>query len=100
VLPLCYMAERVGVRELRQNLSRWLRRVENGESFEVTDRGRPVAQLTPLRSADDVIARLAARGELVQVGRGNLADLDPPPPARPGEISISEALQEIREDTI
>jgi len=35
------MNERVGVRELRQNLSRWLRRVENGESFEVTDRAGP-----------------------------------------------------------
>jgi prevent-host-death family protein len=39
------MAERVGVRELRQNLSKWLRRVANGESFEVTDRGRQRIQL-------------------------------------------------------
>lgn len=97
---MCYMAERVGVRELRQNLSRWLRRVELGESFEVTDHGRPVARLTPLPSESNVIARLAAEGRLAQIGRGNLADLGPPPPGRPGEISISDALQEIREDTI
>jgi len=94
------MAERVGVRELRQNLSRWLRRVENGESFEVTDRGRPVAHLTPLPSRSDVITRLIAQGRIARVGRGNLADLELPPPARPGELSISEALQEIREDKI
>lgn len=94
------MAERVGVRELRQNLSRWLRRVENGESFEVTDRGKPVAQLAPLPSDNNVIARLVAEGRIARVGKGNLADLPLPPPAREGEMSISEALQEIREDKI
>jgi prevent-host-death family protein len=38
----------VGVRELRQQASRLLKRVAAGESFEVTDRGRPVALLVPL----------------------------------------------------
>jgi len=94
------MAERVGVRELRQNLSRWLRRVENGESFEVTERGKPVAHLGPLHPDDDVIARLVREGKIARVAKGNLADLPLPPPAREGEISISEALQEIREDKI
>jgi len=93
------MNERVGIRELRQNLSQWLRRVENGESFEVTDRGRPVARLTPLPPGDSVIARLAAAGDIVRVASGNLADLEPPLVAQ-GGISISEALQEIREDKI
>jgi prevent-host-death family protein len=94
------MAERVGVRELRQNLSRWLRRVERGESFEVTERGTPVALLTPLPSEGGVMARLVAEGRIARVGKGNLADLGPPPPRREGEISISEALQELREDKI
>lgn len=40
--------ERIGVRELRQHASRWLARVEDGEAFEVTDRGRPVARLVPI----------------------------------------------------
>lgn len=94
------MVERVGVRELRQNLSRWLRRVENGESFEVTDRGRPVAELRPLPPDDDVIARLVREGRVVQVGRGSLADLPPPPPAPPGSRPLSEVLDELREDKI
>lgn len=93
------MAERVGVRELRQNLSQWLRRVERGESFEVTERGKPVAQLSPLPSDNNVIARLVAEGHIVRIATANLADLEPPPPSKVG-ISISEALQEIREDTI
>ena len=45
----------VGVRELRQRASELLRRVEEGESIEITDRGRPVAMLTPL--PEDPLAR-------------------------------------------
>ncbi|HEU0337476.1 MAG TPA: type II toxin-antitoxin system prevent-host-death family antitoxin [Gaiellaceae bacterium] len=37
----------VGIRELRAELSRWLKRVEAGEELTVTDRGRPVARITP-----------------------------------------------------
>ncbi len=51
---------RVGVRELRQNLSRYLVEVKAGESFVVTERGREVARLTPSGPADSPIARLAA----------------------------------------
>jgi len=40
--------ERIGVRELRQHASRYLALVANGESLEVTDRGRPVALLVPV----------------------------------------------------
>jgi len=94
------MAERVGVRELRQNLSRWLRRVEQGETFEVTDRGSPVALLSPLPPTNDALARLVAEGRIARVGRGNLADLGPPPPAPPGARPLSEVLDELREDKI
>lgn len=43
-----YMNRAVGVAELRQNLSRYLRRVEQGERLLVTDRNRPIAELAPL----------------------------------------------------
>jgi prevent-host-death family protein len=39
----------VGVRELRQNLSRYLERVKEGETLTVTERGREVARLVPSR---------------------------------------------------
>lgn len=37
----------VGVRELRQNLSRYLELVKAGEALVVTERGREVARLVP-----------------------------------------------------
>ncbi len=43
--------ESVGVREIRQNVSAYLRRVEEGETFQVTDRGRPVAVLSGTEEA-------------------------------------------------
>ena len=53
----------VGVRELRQNASELLRRVERGETIEITDRGRPVAVLAPLPSGG-ALERLKAGGEI------------------------------------
>ena len=40
---------RVGIRELRQNLSIYVDRVKEGETLEVTEHGHPVAELGPLR---------------------------------------------------
>jgi prevent-host-death family protein len=91
--------ERVGVRELRQNLSVYLRRVRRGESLEVTERGEPVAVLQPTPSAGDPLAALVTRGITVRRGTGNLADLDAPV-AVDLELSASRALQELREDRL
>ena len=41
----------VGVRELKAHLSRYLRRVQRGERFVVTDRAHPVAVLGPAAAA-------------------------------------------------
>jgi prevent-host-death family protein len=37
---------RVGIRALKNDLSRYLRRVQAGERIVITDRGKPVAALT------------------------------------------------------
>lgn len=42
------MSETVGVRELRQQASELIRRVEAGEDFIITVSGRPAARLVPL----------------------------------------------------
>src|SRR3954447_18790243 len=68
---MCYMGntegkvQRVGVRELRQNLSRYLRLVAEGERFEVTEHNLPVAVLGPLPGHSSPLARLIAGGRLV-----------------------------------
>ena len=53
------MPVNVGVRELRQNLSRYLDRVKTGEELVVTEHGQQVARLIPFSS--EVYAELSAR---------------------------------------
>ncbi len=93
---LCVM-ERVGVRELRQNLSVYLRRVGRGEALVVTERGRPVATLQPIVEPDDPFARLEARGVRIRRGAGNLGELPPPVAVRP-ERPLGDVLEQLRED--
>lgn len=52
----------VGVRELKNNLSRYLERVRAGEHVVVTDHGRPVARLTPVDAGTERLAELVAAG--------------------------------------
>jgi len=86
--------ERIGVRELRQRASEWLRRCAAGESFEVTMRGRPVARLLPAEP-EEGMAALVAAGRL-RLGRGRVEDSEPPP-AGEGPTA-SDLLQEARAD--
>ncbi len=43
------MSVYIGARELRQNLSAVLKRVENGERIVVTSHNKPIVELSPLR---------------------------------------------------
>jgi prevent-host-death family protein len=88
-------ANRVGVRELRQNLSRYLRRVARGERLEVTERGRPVALLGPIDESESPLRHLVASGR-AKPAEGDLVDLAPP--KGPVSTKGTEALQELRED--
>jgi prevent-host-death family protein len=90
---------RIGIRELRQNASEYVRRAEKGETIEVTDRGRPVAQLTPLPRPMSVIDRWIAEGKSTRA-IGRLEELPPPKPLPPGSPSTQQILDELREDTI
>jgi prevent-host-death family protein len=58
----------VGVRELKNRLTRYLRQTKQGGEVVVTERGRPIALIQPIQSAeraaslDARLARLAAQG--------------------------------------
>ncbi|MEO5705284.1 MAG: type II toxin-antitoxin system prevent-host-death family antitoxin [Candidatus Limnocylindrales bacterium] len=53
--------KRVGVAELKNNLSKFLRAVEAGEDVEVTDRDRVIARIVPVRAREVVTIRPARR---------------------------------------
>jgi prevent-host-death family protein len=90
--------DRVGVRELRQNLSVYLRRVERGETLEVTERGRSVALLQPYPVGGDAIDALVSRGVVSGRPRTAIRDVPPPLPPLPGGPSLSEVLAAMRDE--
>jgi prevent-host-death family protein len=86
---------RVGVRELRQNLSVYLRRVERGEALDVTEHGRVVARLSPAPAPGaGALERLTAEGRAMPPSR-TLADVPPPVPSIGGATA---ALLELRQE--
>ena len=65
--------EDVGVRELRDHLSKWLDEVKAGHDITITERGKPVARLSPIAD-DGHLARLIAEG-IVTPPKGTRPDL-------------------------
>jgi prevent-host-death family protein len=84
----------VGVRELRQRASELLRLVQQGEVVEITDRGRPVARLTPLPTGTP-LKQMWASGE-IDPGSGDIDDLPEPLILPDGVEPPSVALARLR----
>jgi len=108
---------RVGVRELKSRLSEYLGKVKAGEEVVVTERGRSIAKLVPMRddeplvparqggpsedqSFEEHLADLERRG-LIKRGTGKLPEgfWDFERPKVP-EGTIQRALDEEREDRV
>lgn len=100
VLHLFIMARQtsIGVRELRLKLSLYLRRVEAGQTFEVTERGRPVAILAPLPGRERMLDRLISDGDARPSTRDPRTIRMPEPARAPLRTSLSQALGWLRED--
>ena len=86
----------IGIRELRQQASRYIALVRAGDTIQVTDRGRPVALLVPI-PAGSTLDRLAAEDRLLP-GEGDLLDLGTPVPPARGKCLPSASLSEMRAD--
>ena len=87
---------RIGVRELKNNLSATLARVQRGETVTVTDRNRAVAVIVPARAEgeEDVIVRTLVESGRLSWSGGKPAGLDKAPRVR--GPSVSEAVVEDR----
>jgi len=86
----------VGIRELKQNASAVMALVKTGEVVTVTERGRPVGKISPIRKSR--LDEMIEAGEAIPA-KGNLADLPPRPPmlTKDGR-SFTDALIEMREE--
>ena len=87
--------ETVGIRELKNHLSRHLKRVRSGARLVVTERGRSIATISPVEARPD-----AAWAEaLVEAGHAHWNGGKPTGSRRPGKAagrSISAVVLEQR----
>ena len=88
------MMQHVGIRALQQHASDTVRRVTDGETVVITDRGRPVATLAPIRASG--LEQLIASG-LVREARRKLSDLPAPLPAGTA-ATLTSLLAQQRQD--
>jgi prevent-host-death family protein len=94
VIPQSYQPRGLGTRELRQRASELLRLVEQGETIEITNRGRPVARLGPVPDGTP-LEQMHAAGE-IELASSGLDDL-PRPLVLPDDIEMpSAALDRLR----
>lgn len=85
----------VGIRELRDGLSRYLADVRDGEEITVTDHGKPVARLVPINQ-ESPLDRLIAEGRVTRPTNPSRHNRLPEPiDAGPG-VTLSELVIEMR----
>jgi prevent-host-death family protein len=91
--------ERVGIRELRDNLKDYLEKVERGETIEITKNGRTIGMLVPKPQPRNAVDRLVAEGTLLPSHSGHDSirlprRVLPSPGSRPS----GEILEELRDE--
>lgn len=84
----------VGVRELRQNLSRYLERVKDGETLTVTERGHEVARLVPSHGAVDPYYLKLAEKYGATIPKGDLLETiaNLPTRSKPAPAGTTDAI--------
>ncbi|MQA84060.1 MAG: type II toxin-antitoxin system prevent-host-death family antitoxin [Streptosporangiales bacterium] len=87
----------IGIRELRQHASRYVRMAKKGHRVAVTERGKLVAYLVPADDSSTFLDRLEAVGDYTPPV-GGILDLLPPPPAPAGRRPLSDVVQESRDE--
>lgn len=87
----------VGVRELKAQLSRYVRQVKAGATLVITDRGKPVGRIVPLGTSAAM-----RQQELIQVGMAAWSGRRLPgvpdftPPRARGDRTVADLLLEDR----
>jgi prevent-host-death family protein len=89
----------VGVKELKNRLTQYLRRTKQGEEVVVTERGKPIAVIQPIQSAAPVVSLQARLAKLAAQGLVTLPTRKPLRKVRMVKVSgppISRAILEDR----
>lgn len=88
----------VGIKELKDKLTQYLHRTRKGEEVIVTDRGKPIAVIQPIQSAEPVASLEAKLAKLAAQGLVTLPTRKPLKKVRPVKVSGTSLSKVILED--
>ena len=89
--------QRIGIRELRQHASVYVDLVERGYTIDITNRGRLVAQMIPVRDPESPLERWIAKGVIERAEEdGSVLEIDAYPSTAAGKPTASQALDALR----
>ena len=86
--------ERIGVRELRQHASRYLDAVKEGQTIEVTERGKLVALLVPPTPPMALREVLIGQGQLLPATHQFRVPMAIAPEGDPTNVALEELRHE------
>jgi prevent-host-death family protein len=90
-------SQRIGIRELRQHASVYVDLVERGYTVDITNRGRLVAQMIPVRDPESPLERWIAKGVVERPeDEGSILEIDPYPGTSAGQPIATQALEQLR----
>jgi prevent-host-death family protein len=85
-----------GIRELKANLSAYLRQVEAGQTVVITRHGRPIGRIVPVTQSTEAKLATLSQAGLIAWNRQKLKPLAPVAQAR-GKRTVADLLLEDRE---
>lgn len=87
---------KVGIRELKENLSKYIAKVKGGQSIVITEYGKPVGRIIPeTKSLEEHINALVQAGVIAWNGK-KLKDIEPPVTNHSNQLA-SDIITEMRE---
>ena len=88
----------VGIKELKNRLTYYLRRTKQGDEVVVTERGKPIALIQPITSAKNILTLEAKLARLAALGHVTLPARKPLKNVRRVKVSGEPLSRTIRED--
>ncbi|MCK5646131.1 MAG: type II toxin-antitoxin system prevent-host-death family antitoxin [Anaerolineales bacterium] len=86
----------VGVRDLKNQLSKYLREVKKGRSIVITERGKPIGQIIPKTSSIDDRIEMMINAGLLEWNGKKLEHYEPDVINRSSRL-VSDILVDMRE---
>ena len=89
---------RVGVKELKNRLTQYLQRTKKGEEVIVTERGKPIALIQSIKSAEHVVSLEVRLAKLAAQGVNTLPSEKPVKAVRRAKVTGTPISRTILED--